>query len=60
MTAYVHPKPGSFDRYFWQLRARPRFEGKLPFAIEQARGEHEVQDYLGKLYGHKSGDARSS
>lgn len=51
ITIYVHLKPGYFDPYLWQLRARARFEGKLPFAIEREMGEYEVQDYLRKLYG---------
>lgn len=44
-------KPGYYDPYLWQLRARVRFEGKLPFAIEQKMGELKVQNYLRSLYG---------
>jgi hypothetical protein len=51
ITVYVHLKPGYFDPYLWQLRARARFEGKLPYNIEREMGEYEVQDYLRKLYG---------
>ncbi|GAB3858036.1 hypothetical protein GCM10028822_32690 [Hymenobacter terrigena] len=51
ITTYVYLKPGYYDPYLWQLRARARFEGKLPFAIEKEMGEFEVQDYLRSLYG---------
>ena len=47
----MYLKPGYYDPYVWQLRARARFEGKLPFAIEKEMGEFEVQDYLRSLYG---------
>jgi len=51
IITYVYLKPGYYDPYLWQLRARARFEGKLPFAIEKEMGEFEVQDYLRSLYG---------
>ena len=51
ITTYVYLKPGYYDPYLWQLRARARFEGKLPFAIEREMGEYEIRDYLLKLYG---------
>lgn len=55
ITTYVYPKPGYYDPYLWQLRARARFEGKLPFAIEREMGEFGVQDYLRLLYGPAPG-----
>ena len=55
ITTYVYLKPGYYDPYLWQLRARARFEGKLPSAIEQEMGEFEVQDYLRSLYGPGAG-----
>ena len=55
ITTYVYLKPGYYDPYLWQLRARARFEGKLPFAIEREMGEFEVQGYLRSLYGPAPG-----
>ena len=51
ITTYVYLEPGYYDPYLWQLRNRARFEGKLPFAIEQEMGDYEVQDCLRSLYG---------
>ena len=50
ITTYVYLKPGYYEPYLWQLRARARFEGKLSFAIEQEMGEYEMQNYLRSLY----------
>ena len=36
--------------YFWQLRARAKFEGKLPYELEDEMGEYRTRDYLCKLY----------
>ncbi|HEX8326653.1 MAG TPA: hypothetical protein VF629_03870 [Hymenobacter sp.] len=55
IITYVHLKPGHYDPYLAQLRARARFEGKLPFAIERDMGEYEVRDYLLQLYGPAPG-----
>ena len=30
IITYVYLKPGYYDPYLWQLRARAQFEGKLP------------------------------
>ena len=55
ITTYVYLKLGYYDPYLWQLRARARFEGKLPFAIEREMCEFDVQDYLRSLYGPAPG-----
>lgn len=50
MLVIVSVRPGYFDAYFWQLRARAKFEGKLPYELEDEMGEYRTQDYLRKLY----------
>ena len=50
ITRYVYLKPGYYDPYQWQLRARARFEGKLPSAIEREMGEDELAAYLRQTY----------
>jgi len=50
MLVSVSVRPGYFDAYFWQLRARAKFEGKLPYELEDEMGEYRTRDYLRKLY----------
>lgn len=50
MLVIASVRPGYFDAHFWQLRARAKFEGKLPYELEDEMGEYRTRDYLRKLY----------